>query len=84
MFYRDVGNLARHFLRLWFYLSPALFSLDQLINATAETTRRSSDLLTLNPWATLFTAYRAVIYDGTLPDWARACACSSDRSSCSR
>ena len=26
-------------------------------------------LLTLNPWATLFTAYRDVIYDGQLPDW---------------
>ncbi len=31
VFYRDVGNLSRHVLRLWFYLSPALFSLDQLI-----------------------------------------------------
>ena len=26
-------------------------------------------ILTLNPWATLFTAYRSVIYEGTLPDW---------------
>ena len=33
VFYRDVGNLARHVLRLWFYLSPALFSLEQLIAA---------------------------------------------------
>ena len=23
VFYRDIGNLARHVLRLWFYLSPA-------------------------------------------------------------
>jgi lipopolysaccharide transport system permease protein len=68
VFYRDVGNLARHFMRLWFYVSPALFSLDQLINAT-QSYPEIQRLLTLNPWATLFTAYRAVIYDGRLPDW---------------
>ena len=68
VFYRDVGNLARHFLRLWFYVSPALFSLDQLINAT-QSYPEIQRLLTLNPWAALFTAYRAVIYDGVLPDW---------------
>ena len=68
VFYRDVGNLARHFMRLWFYVSPALFSLDQLINAT-QSYPEIQRLLTLNPWATLFTAYRAVIYDSRLPDW---------------
>ena len=25
VFYRDVGNLSRHLLRMWFYLSPALY-----------------------------------------------------------
>ena len=25
VFYRDIGNLSRHVLRLWFYLSPALY-----------------------------------------------------------
>jgi ABC-type polysaccharide/polyol phosphate export permease len=68
VFYRDVGNLARHFLRLWFYLSPALFSLDQLVHAT-ERYPVIQRLLTLNPWATLFTAYRSVIYDGRWPNW---------------
>ena len=68
VFYRDVGNLSRHVLRLWFYLSPALFSLDQLITAT-ESYPIIQRLLTLNPWATMFTAYRAVIYDGQPPDW---------------
>lgn len=68
VFYRDVGNLSRHVLRLWFYLSPALFSLAQLNEAT-QAYPIIQRLLTLNPWATLFTAYRAVIYDGILPDW---------------
>jgi ABC-type polysaccharide/polyol phosphate export permease len=68
VFYRDIANLARHVLRLWFYLSPALFSLEQLIHAT-EKFPAIQRILTLNPWATLFTAYRSVIYEGTLPDW---------------
>jgi homopolymeric O-antigen transport system permease protein len=68
VFYRDIANLARHILRLWFYLSPALFSLQQLIHAT-ENFPAIQRILTLNPWATLFTAYRSVIYEGTPPDW---------------
>jgi ABC-type polysaccharide/polyol phosphate export permease len=56
-------------LRLWFYLSPALFSLDQLTHATRDFPIIQKVLL-LNPWASLFTAYHAVIYEGVLPDWA--------------
>jgi homopolymeric O-antigen transport system permease protein len=69
VFYRDVGNLSRHVLRLWFYLSPALFSLEQLARAT-EPYPVIQRILTLNPWATMFTAYRSVIYDGQPPDWS--------------
>ncbi len=68
VFYRDVGNIARHILRLWFYVSPALFSLEQLTRAT-DAYPAIQALLLFNPWTTLFTAYRAVIYDGTLPQW---------------
>jgi lipopolysaccharide transport system permease protein/teichoic acid transport system permease protein len=68
VFYRDIGNLARHVLRLWFYLSPALFSIEQMTHATREFPIIQK-LLLLNPWATLFTAYHAVIYEGILPDW---------------
>ena len=28
VFFRDLGNVLRHLLRLWFYLSPGLYSLD--------------------------------------------------------
>ncbi|HET8785526.1 MAG TPA: ABC transporter permease [Candidatus Limnocylindrales bacterium] len=69
VFYRDIGNLARHVLRLWFYVSPALFTIDQLTHAT-ESFPIVQRLLLLNPWATLFSAYHDVIYNGTLPDWS--------------
>ena len=69
VFYRDIGNLARHAFRLWFYLSPGLYSIDQLREA-GDRYGPVADILLLNPFATLFTAYRSLIYDGRPPDWA--------------
>jgi lipopolysaccharide transport system permease protein len=63
VFFRDLGNVLRHFLRLWFYLSPGLYSLQML-----EESGVFRDypvilrILQLNPFATLFEAFRAVIY----------------------
>ncbi len=75
VFFRDLGNVLRHVLRLWFYLSPALYSMAVL---DASNTFQENPLLrTLahaNPFAVLFEAYRAVIYGQPLspphaPDW---------------
>ena len=30
VFFRDLGNVMRHVLRLWFYLSPALYSISEI------------------------------------------------------
>jgi len=75
VFFRDLGNVMRHVLRLWFYLSPALYSLSRL----EETHFVQSNPIVLqlakaNPFAILFESYRAVIYgtpDGapTHPEW---------------
>jgi lipopolysaccharide transport system permease protein len=81
VFFRDLGNVARHVLRLWFYLSPGLYSL-----ALLEEVNLLDDwpilriLLEINPFAILFEAYRAVIWgtpDGgppTFPDWGALAA----------
>jgi ABC-type polysaccharide/polyol phosphate export permease len=69
VFFRDVGNVARHLLRLWFYLSPALYSakeLDALLNRQGPV----GIILNLNPFTALFESYRNVIYYDTLPEWA--------------
>jgi len=68
VFYRDVGNLSRHFLRLWFYLSPGLYAIDDLRRAAGEVPVVGAVLLA-NPFAILFTAYRDVIYNEATPDW---------------
>jgi homopolymeric O-antigen transport system permease protein len=69
VFYRDVGNVARHILRLWFYLSPALYSVAQ-VNALAASHPEVGLVFGLNPFTVLFEAYRAVIYDGAQPSWS--------------
>jgi ABC-type polysaccharide/polyol phosphate export permease len=63
VFFRDLGNAVGHALRLWWFLSPGLYSLSQL-----QEIRMIQDhpwlafLAGLNPFAVLFEAYRAVIY----------------------
>jgi ABC-type polysaccharide/polyol phosphate export permease len=63
VFFRDLGNVTRHILRLWFYLSPGLYSLALLEEISVF--QENPVLLTImraNPFAILFEAYRAVIY----------------------
>ena len=75
VFVRDLGNVMRHLLRLWWYLSPGLYSLallDEVDLFDAQPWLRT--LIELNPFAVLFEAYRSVIYgtlDGppVMPDW---------------
>jgi ABC-type polysaccharide/polyol phosphate export permease len=68
VFYRDVGNLMRHLLRLWFYLSPALYSADQVTNLT-EKSRTLNLIFSLNPWSPMFESYHNMSYDGLPPLW---------------
>ncbi len=78
VFYRDIANLSRHALRLWFYLSPALYGITT-IQSLSEHHPEMYRLMQLNPFFTLFNAYRAVIYGAEtasggatppmFPDW---------------
>ena len=65
VFFRDIANVARHGLRLWFYLSPALYELSDV----SERSHTLGAIMSLNPWTPLFESYRAVIYEGTTPLW---------------
>lgn len=77
VFFRDLGNVVRHVLRLWFYLSPGLYSLARLEGVgLLDEYPFLRTLLGANPFAVLFEAYRSVIWgtaDGgppSFPDWA--------------
>ncbi len=77
VFFRDIGNVARHAMRLWFYLSPGLYAFSDLQAATEKLPiPLIRHMILWNPFAILFTAYRNVIYGqeqppfgGIMPDW---------------
>jgi lipopolysaccharide transport system permease protein/teichoic acid transport system permease protein len=76
VFVRDVANVSRHVLRLWFYLSPGLYSFSLVAESNmGKENPALVSILRLNPFVTLFESYRAVIYgtpDGgpaTMPNW---------------
>ena len=68
VFYRDIGNLSRHFIRFWFYLSPALYAMSEVTKLSQEMPL-AKIWFDINPWTHLFAAYRAVIFDATMPDF---------------
>jgi lipopolysaccharide transport system permease protein len=74
VFYRDVENVSRHALRMWFYLSPALYGASA-IDRIAKSHPTLIEVFKLNPFYVLFTSYRNVIYGSTTgaptgPDWS--------------
>jgi ABC-type polysaccharide/polyol phosphate export permease len=67
VFARDTGRLTGHVLRLWFFLSPGLYSTDRIDHVTARHPAVGY-FFRLNPFTTLFEAYRDLIYRARLPD----------------
>jgi len=68
VFFRDVGNLARHLLRLWFYLSPGLWGQPEFASLS-DKHPTIFHLMQLNPFFWFFDSYRNAIYYGSGPDW---------------
>ena len=68
VFYRDIGLLTTHLIRLWFYLSPALYGIDQ-IESLAKNHPQLMAIYNLNPFAAIFESYRYLIYYGEPPTW---------------
>ena len=63
VFFRDLGNVVGHVLRLWWFLSPGLYSIGQL-EETGLLRQHVwlNAFITLNPFVVLFESYRAVAY----------------------
>jgi ABC-type polysaccharide/polyol phosphate export permease len=66
VFYRDIGILMGHLIRLWFFLSPTLWSFEQTTGRfgaiESVVGQAGVAILQFNPFAVLLTAYRRVIY----------------------
>jgi len=65
VFFRDIGNLSRHVLRLWFYLGPALYGADTIAKLDPSISR----IMQLNPFFAILESYRDAIYYGRLPNF---------------
>jgi len=70
VFFRDIGNVVRHFMRLWFYLSPGLYSLTALDDQMKNNPLVAA-AVQLNPWTWIFESYRNVIYSDLFPYWSQ-------------
>ncbi len=66
VFYRDVGILMGHLIRIWFFLSPTLWSFDSTVGRFQGISDALGPvglaILRYNPFAILLTAYRDVVY----------------------
>jgi lipopolysaccharide transport system permease protein len=66
VFYRDVGIVIGHLLRLLFFMSPILWSFDSSAGRGGDIEKAVGHtgylLLSFNPVAVLLTAYRRVVY----------------------
>src|SRR5829696_7670567 len=70
VFYRDIGNLSRHLLRFWFYLSPTLYSPALILDSKfVQQNEWAAVLYNLNPWVHLLNSYRSLTYYDQPPDW---------------
>ncbi len=56
-FFRDVQNVMRHAVRLWFYLTPVIYPLESL-----DKNSLAHRILSLNPMAPIIEAYRNILY----------------------
>ena len=63
IFFRDVQQIMGVAVMLLFYLTPVFYSLEKV----GQEYRK---LFTLNPMALLIQAYRAILYEGAVPDWS--------------
>ncbi len=64
VFFRDISQIVWVFVGIWFYLSPGIYP-ERLIPDDYRW------LYDLNPFATLFPAWRAILIEGVQPDLIR-------------
>jgi lipopolysaccharide transport system permease protein len=63
--FRNLPGVMNNLLRLWFYLSPGIWTLDRI--ATRRTAIRLAVMM--NPFTGLLESYRRLLIEGRLPGW---------------
>jgi ABC-type polysaccharide/polyol phosphate export permease len=60
---RDLKNILEFGIRLWWYLSPALYTLEDALHGPLKF------IYNMNPFAWLFEAYKSILVRGQAPSW---------------
>jgi ABC-type polysaccharide/polyol phosphate export permease len=68
VFFRDISNFIPHGLRIWFYLSPALFPIETLRDIGSRHPWFNF-FVDINPFTWIFSGYRDALYYGRAPEW---------------
>jgi len=64
---RDVQRMIGFVLRAWWFMSPVLYGIE-LVLENDKIPQLVKDLFLLNPFSTLFPAYREILLNGQIPD----------------
>ena len=63
VFFRDATKIITYVFRMGFFLSPALYPVSMVPD-------RFRPIYELNPFVTLFDAYRGIVMEHSMPDWS--------------
>ena len=73
VFFKDLGNIMVHFLRVMWWMSPGLYQITDVVKdysgLLATDWSRFSSIYMLNPFAHIMQGYRSAIMYGRLPDF---------------
>lgn len=77
VYFRDLQHLVNVLLLAWFFLSPAMYTIELVNSMAAELGRPMlASMYMLNPMAAVITGYRAMILPGTSFPWSWFAAAS--------
>jgi ABC-type polysaccharide/polyol phosphate export permease len=62
VYFKDMNNIIQFVIRIWFYGSPILYSAKEVLSIKSQTI-----LYMLNPFAAIFTSYKAIFVWGESP-----------------
>jgi lipopolysaccharide transport system permease protein len=63
-YFRDVENVLPHLMRMWFYLSPGVYTLDRVPHWFRH-------FYLINPYSVIMPAYRDLMMYGRVPDFSK-------------
>ncbi len=66
--FRDLQHIVSNIITLWFFLTPVLYSSNQVLQKAAEHPVLVNVLLYGNPMAVLIRSYQAIFYDHVTPE----------------